>query len=156
MVVFEHDAGLLRELRFVLDVAVVKQARVRRVDPAGFTKVSALGIEEQRVRAILDFEGDAAARAGLGHQFRVMAHISLERIEGALLVPLGALFRRGERWAVFTLEVDSTVRERFVQLGARTNREAAVVEGLAEGARIVLHPSDRLKDGVRIVERRAN
>lgn len=128
-------------------------ARVRTIEPAGFTKVSALGIEEQRVRVILHFEGLPEERPGLGHGYRVMAHVAVERIENALLVPLAALFRRGDTWAVFVADRDGRARERVVTLGARTGREAVVLTGLDAGARVVLHPSDRVSESARLRER---
>lgn len=128
-------------------------ARVRTIEPAGFTKVSALGIEEQRVRVILHFEGLPEERPGLGHGYRVMAHVAVERIENALLVPLAALFRRGDTWAVFVADRDGRARERVVTLGARTGREAVVLTGLDAGARVVLHPSDRVSESTRLRER---
>lgn len=133
-------------------------ARVREVEPAGFAKTSALGIEEQRVRVILDFDGPPKERPGLGHGFRVMSHITVGRVENALLVPLGALFRRGDTWAVFVMGGDGVARERAVGIGERTNREAVVLKGLEEGERVILHPSDRISDGARVEERgvRAN
>lgn len=129
------------------------EATVRRIEPAGFTKVSALGIEEQRVRALLDFADAPDTRPGLGHGFRVMAHIEVERVEDAVLVPLGALFRRGAQWAVFVVDAEGRATERTVDIGARTAREAVVLEGLEPGERVILHPSDRVTDGVSVVER---
>ncbi len=128
-------------------------ARVRYVEPAGFTKTSALGIEEQRVRAILDFDGPPDERPGLGHGYQVTAHISVRRIEDAPLVPLGALFRRGDNWSVFVTDSQGRARERVVRIGERTAREAVVLAGLEPGERVVLYPSDRVTDGVRIRER---
>jgi HlyD family secretion protein len=128
-------------------------ARVRHVEPAGFAKTSALGIEEQRVRAILDFAAPPEKRSGLGHGYRVMTHITIGRVDDALLVPLGALFRRGEAWAVFVAGSDGAAHERRVEIGERTNREAVVVKGLELGERVILHPSDRISDGVRVEER---
>ncbi|MEJ8572488.1 efflux RND transporter periplasmic adaptor subunit [Microbaculum marinum] len=128
------------------------QARVRRIESAGFTKISALGIEEQRVKAILDLIDPPSAWSGLGHGYRVVVHIVVDRQE-ALLVPLGALFRRGDSWAVFTVDADHRARRREVVLGARNNRSAAALEGLSEGERVILHPSDRVADGVKVTAR---
>lgn len=130
-------------------------ARVRRVEPAGFTKVSALGIEEQRVIVVLDLEGAPEDRPGLGHGYRVMAHVTLERVQDALLVPLGALFRRGDAWAVYVIDGSGLARERRVEIGARTNREAVVLSGLEAGDRVILHPGDRVTDGTQVTERQA-
>lgn len=128
-------------------------ATVRRVDPAGFTKVSALGIEEQRVRVILDFDDPPEARRGLGHDFRVVTHITLDRVEDAVLVPLGALFRRAAEWAVFVVDDDDRAVERTVEIGARTARQAVVEAGLEPGDRVILHPGDQISDGVSVMER---
>jgi len=127
-------------------------ATVIRIEAAGFTKVSALGIEEQRVKAVLDITDPPEAWSGLGHGYRVVVHIVVAR-EEALLVPLGALFRRGDAWAVFVVDADDRVRRRIVRIGARNTRDAAVLEGLEEGDRVVLHPSDRVADGVKITVR---
>lgn len=129
------------------------KAKVRYVEPAAFTKVSALGIEEQRVRVILDIEGASDERPTLGHGYRIMAHIALETIEDKPLVPLGALFRRGDDWAVFVAGADERARERVIEIGARTNRDAVVVSGLEPKERVILHPSDRVTDEARIRER---
>ncbi len=123
-------------------------ARVRRVEPTGFTKVSALGIEEQRVKVVLDFVGEPAARQRLGHVFRIVARIVVWRGEGVPTVPIGALFRSGDGWAVFVV-ADGRAKLRPIEIGERNQRHARVVSGLAEGERIVLHPSDAVRDGVR-------
>jgi HlyD family secretion protein len=128
-------------------------ARVERIEPAGFTKVSALGIEEQRVRVILALEGDPAERTGLGHDYRVLVRIVVEASADALLVPTGALFRKGDAWAVFTV-AGGRARTTLIEVGARNNRHAEVLEGLEAGARVILHPSDRVVEGVRVAERR--
>lgn len=128
-------------------------ASVRRIEPAGFTRVSALGIEEQRVRVLLDFEGEVEERAGLGHGYRVMAHIAVETISDAVLVPLGALFRRGADWSVFVVDGQGRAEERVVEIGERTNREAVALRGLEAGDRVILYPSDRVAIGVAVVER---
>lgn len=127
-------------------------AKVHRIEMAGFTKISALGIEEQRVKAVFDLVDPPDVWDGLGHGYRVVVHVVVDRVD-ALLVPLGALFRRGSNWAVFVVDADDRARLRIVTLGARNTRHAAVMEGLEEGDRVVLHPSDRVADGVRIAER---
>jgi HlyD family secretion protein len=129
------------------------QAVVRRVEPAGFTRVSALGIEEQRVNVILDPVGDPAAWERLGDGFRVEARVILDRAEDALRVPTGALFRRNGQWAVFAAR-NGRIEEVPVEVGRRSAVEAEVLSGLAEGDRVVVYPSDRVADGVRYRERR--
>ncbi len=130
----------------------VLTARVHRIEMAGFTKISALGIEEQRVKAVFDLVDPPEAWDGLGHGYRVVVHVVVDRVD-ALLVPLGALFRRGSTWAVFVVDADNRARLRTVVLGARNTRHAAVMDGLAEGDRVVLHPSDRIAEGVKIAAR---
>lgn len=129
-------------------------AKVARIEPAGFTKVSALGIEEQRVRVILDFEPEAIGEATqrLGHDFRVFVRIVTEEQKDTLVVPLGALFRQKDVWATYVVE-GGVAKLRRLELGHRNSIHAAVIKGLEEGERIVLHPSDRVADGVSVVER---
>jgi HlyD family secretion protein len=127
-------------------------AKVDRVEPAGFTKISALGIEEQRVKVVLSLTGDPGQRRRLGHDYRVFVRIVVHEAPDALLVPLGALFRQGEAWAVFVV-ARSRARVRIVEVGARNTRHAEIVGGLVAGERVILHPSDRILEGVRIVER---
>jgi HlyD family secretion protein len=127
-------------------------AHVTKIYPAGFTKVSALGIEEQRVKAILGFDGPAAERERLGHDFRVWARIHVFEADNVLRVPLSALFRRGEKWAVFIAE-NGMAKERLVTLGERNSSYAELLEGLKEGDRLILHPSDKIADGVAVTER---
>jgi HlyD family secretion protein len=124
-------------------------ARVRRIEPAGFTKISALGVEEQRVNVILDFVNPAAAWAALGDAYRVEVRIVLWESPSVLLVATSALFRVGESWAVFTVEEDRA-RRVLVTLGHQTGQQAEVVSGLSEGARVILHPVDTLTDGARV------
>lgn len=122
---------------------------VRRVEPAGFTKVSALGIEEQRVNVIVDFDASAEDRQRLNHGYRVETRIVLWQDDNALKLPLTALFRDGERWAVFA-EEDGYARLRHVEVGKRNGLDAEITDGLAEEASVVLYPSDQITDGVMI------
>lgn len=124
-------------------------AKVTRIDPSAFTRVSALGIEEQRVSTILTLEGDPAQWASLGHGFRVVVHIALQRVDGAVAVPIGALFRKGAEWAVYAM-TDGRARLRTVQIGARNSEHAEVLAGLAEGDLVILHPSDLVVDGIAV------
>jgi HlyD family secretion protein len=125
-------------------------AKVTRVEPAGFTKVSALGIEEQRVRTILKLEEPQGGVGRLGHEFRVFVKIAVYESGRALRVPLGALFRLGDRWAVYSV-VRGRARVTPIQIGNRNSAYAEVISGLATGAVVALHPSDRVSDGVRVV-----
>ena len=126
--------------------------RVNRIDPAGFMKVSALGIEEQRVRAVIDFADPPEAWSGLGHDFRVVVRITIWSTDQALAIPVGALFRKNDTWAVFVVE-EGRAKVRPVEIGRRNSRFAQVLKGMKEGEQIVLHPSDRVKDGVAVAAR---
>ncbi|MBT8446767.1 MAG: HlyD family efflux transporter periplasmic adaptor subunit [Gammaproteobacteria bacterium] len=125
---------------------------VRRVEPFGFTKVSALGIEEQRANVIIDFEASTAGHRRLGHGYRVETRVVLWEGEDVLKVPLTALFRNGGDWAVF-VQRNGKARLRAVATGGRDGIDAEVIDGLAEGERVILSPSDRIADGVRVVAR---
>jgi HlyD family secretion protein len=126
--------------------------RVTRVDPAGFLKVSALGIEEQRVRVTIDLVDPPEVWARLGHDFRVVVHVTVWKGDDALTVPLSALFRKSDEWAVFTLR-NGRAHTTVVQIGHRNARSAEVLSGLASGDEVVLHPSDRVSDNVRVSQR---
>ena len=127
--------------------------RVERVEPSGFMKVSALGVEEQRVNVIVDFADPAAAARVLGDGYRVEVRVVEARVENALLIPVGSLFRRGEQWAVFVVGDDGRARVQAVTLGQRNATSAEVTGGLQEGVRVVVHPADTLSDGMRVTER---
>lgn len=129
------------------------QGKVRRVDPAGFTKISALGIEEQRVRTVIDLIDPPEAWPRLGHDFRVIVNVTVWSSEDALTVPVAALFRRGDGWAVYVVR-DGRARSTAVEIGRRTDRAAEVLAGLSPGEQVVLHPSDRVGDGSAVAERR--
>jgi len=129
-------------------------AKVRRIDRSGFKEVSALGIEEQRVNVWLDLTDPPEKWAQLGHDYRVIVRIVVNEAKDVLRVPISALFRRGEDWAVFVRE-DDRARLRLIELGARNFEWAEVKDGLAEADEVVLYPSDRLAEGVGVVRRRA-
>jgi HlyD family secretion protein len=124
-------------------------ARVRRVEPSGFMKVSALGVEEQRVNVIIDLVDGAAAARQLGDGYRVEVRVVIWRDEAALKVSIGAVFRSGDQWAAFVVDKD-VARLQTVQLGQRNEREGQITGGVAEGQTVVLHPPDTLKDGMRV------
>ena len=130
------------------------KGKVVRIDPAGFLKVSALGIEEQRVRVTIDFADPPEAWSRLGHDYRVIVHVAIWSADDAVTVPVSALFRKGEDWAVFAVE-GGRARTTPVKIGHRNNRVAEVLAGLAAGAEVVLHPSDRISDGTKVVQRLA-
>ncbi len=118
-------------------------ATVRKVDPSAFTKVSALGIEEQRVNVVLDLDQGGPK---LGHGFRVIAELALWNCPSCLQVPISALFRNGDQWRVFRL-VDGRVHERPVDIGRMNDETAQVLAGVSPGDVVVVHPSDALSDG---------
>lgn len=125
--------------------------RVRVVEPAGFLKVSALGVEEQRVNVIADFTDPLDKRKPLGDAYRVEARIVISEGE-AVKVPTGALFRRGGGWACF-VNRDGRAKLTEVAVGRTDGLETEVLNGLREGDTVVVHPSDRVKDGVRVTSR---
>ena len=125
------------------------QGRVRLVEPSAFTKISALGVEEQRVNVIVDFLSPPATRAMLGDGFRVEARIVVWQGDRVLKVPTAALFRTPGGWAVFVVE-EGVARQRALEIGQANALEAEVVEGLQQGDRVLLHPSDKIVDGSRV------
>jgi HlyD family secretion protein len=126
--------------------------RVRRIEPAGFTKTSALGVEEQRVWVLVTFDEPLERWQRLGDGYRVEARIVIWEGEDVLKVPAGALFRHNGDRAVFVAAEGRAVR-RPVRIGHSNGLEAEVLEGLAEGEQVVLHPSDKIKDGTAIAPR---
>jgi HlyD family secretion protein len=133
-----------------LDAGGVKLAgRVRRIEPSGYLKVSALGIEEQRVDVLVDLLPNPTAMAHVADGYRVDARIEVTREENALLVPLAALFRQGEDWATFRV-TDGRARLTRVRIGQRGDELATVLGGLEEGARVIIYPSDQVRDGTRV------
>ena len=125
---------------------------VRRVEPFGFTKVSALGIEEQRVNVVIDITAPREQWQRLGHGYRVEPRIVLWESTDVLRVPLSALFRHGEQWAVFVARA-GRAELRPVEIGQGNGLEAELRAGLEKGERVVLHPGDRVSPGSRLVER---
>lgn len=130
----------------------VLAARLREIEPAAFTRVSALGIEEQRVRAVLDFEDGPQTRPGLGHAFRVFVRIVEWQGENELVVPVSALFRDRGGWAVFVAN-GGRAELRHVEIGRRTPDLAQVLSGLSSGEKVITHPSDRVAQGGHVVGR---
>lgn len=128
---------------------------VRLIEPSAFTKVSALGIEEQRVNVIIDFadtDADAVARPPLGDGFRVEAAIVEWESSDVLTVPTGALFREGDSWAVFTIR-SKQAQLTPIELGHRNDDFAEVVEGLEDGDNVILYPGDRVESDRSVVAR---
>jgi HlyD family secretion protein len=125
---------------------------VRRVEPFGFTKVSALGIEEQRVNVVIDFTDPRERWARLGHGYRVEPKIILASADQVLKVPQAALFREQGEWAVFVDDGGQAVL-RKVELGLENGLEAQVTKGLAAGEKVVLQPGGRITEGVALKPR---
>ena len=123
-------------------------ARVRRVEPYGYTKVSALGIEEQRVKVRLDFTDPPEKWQSLGHGYRVNAKIAVWKGDDVIKLPMGALFRDGSNWAAYTVTADNLAQLKHITVGHLNDQEAEVLDGLAEGDPVILHPSDRIANGV--------
>lgn len=124
-------------------------ATVRRIDPAGFTKVSALGIEEQRVNLVLDLE-DKDPR--LGHGFRVYARLTLWQSDETPQVPISALFRDGRQWSLFAIR-DGRARQVAVEIGHMNDETAELIGGLAEDDQVILHPSDVISERTLVEQR---
>jgi HlyD family secretion protein len=128
------------------------EGTVRVVEPSGFTKISALGVEEQRVRVIVDFASPREAWQRLGDGYRVEARFVLWEADDVLQLPTSALFRQGEGWAVFAVE-GGRARLTPVETGQRAGLVTQVVSGLDSGAQVVGHPDDRISDGTRVKPR---
>ncbi len=140
-------------------------ARVRLVEPSGFLKLSALGVEEQRVHVIANFEDAYAERPTLGDGYRVEAEIVIWEKDDVVKVPTGALFRENgsastssptepprDLWAVYVVEKE-IARKRQVEIGRRNGLEAEVLKGLSESDQVIVHPSDRIRDQVQVQPR---
>jgi HlyD family secretion protein len=122
------------------------RARVRSIEPSAFTKISALGIEEQRVNVIADFIDPPGP---LGDAYRVEARIVIWEAEGLLLVPASSLFRDGQSWSVFVIE-NSRARQRRVEVGHRTAFDVEILSGLAQDSQVILHPTNQMRDGLSV------
>ncbi len=128
-------------------------ATVRRVEPSGFTKISALGVEEQRVNVVMDFNDPADAWAALGDGYRVEVRIVIWEAADVVKVPTSALVREGGTWAVFTVD-GGHIKKVAVVVGQRNSEEAEIRSGLDAGRPVVVHPSDRVSDGALVEVRR--
>ena len=125
---------------------------VRVVEPSAFTKLSALGVEEQRVNVIIDMDDDRELWSNLGDGYRVEARISVWEGEDVLKVPASAVFRSDETWATFVVE-EGTAVVRTVELGETNGLETEVLSGLEEGDAVIAYPSDSVRDGVSVKAR---
>jgi HlyD family secretion protein len=124
------------------------KGRVRRIEPAGFMKVSALGVEEQRVNVLIDFENPSAATR-LGDAFRVEVRVVVWQEENVVKAPVGSLFRRGNDWGAFVINGEQ-VHLVTTELGQRNDEDAQIIKGVSPGQTVVLHPPDTLTDGARV------
>lgn len=127
-------------------------ARVRLIEPYGFTKISALGVEEQRVNVLLDFTGPVEQRARLGYGYRGIIRIVTVSKANVRLVPISALFRVGQDWALFVVE-GGRARQRIVKIGAMNAEKAELLSPMPVAAQVIVHPGDRVADGVRVTQR---
>jgi HlyD family secretion protein len=151
------DAARIREgsravVQQVAGDDLALEAAVRRIEPSGFTKVSALGVEEQRVNVVLDRTDFGGEDTVLGDAYRVEVRVVVWEAPDVLKVPTSALFRDGDQWAVYAVR-DGIARTTRLELGHQTGREAEVIAGLAEGTRVVVHPGDAIREGIRVRER---
>jgi HlyD family secretion protein len=128
---------------------------VVRVDPFGITQFSALGVEEQRVNAVIAFTSPPQDYTGLGHGFRVETRIIVWEADDAVIVPASALFRSREVWSVFSA-TEGIAQLRNIEIGPNNGIEAQVLNGLSEGDRVILYPSSGLSAGMRVAERVIN
>lgn len=128
------------------------KGRVRRVEPAAFTKISALGVEEQRVYVLADLVDPPADAKSLGDRYRVEVGVAIWHSDDALLVPSGALFREGNLWKTFVYQ-DGRARLVQVEAGHTDGRHTEVLAGLNAGDKVLQHPPDTVKDGISVRER---
>lgn len=136
------------------DMPAPLEGRVRRVEPSAFTKVSALGVEEQRVNVVIDIVSARPQWQTLGDAYRMDARIVVHRAENAVKVPVAALFRDGAAWAVFVID-GGVARKRVIEMSRRNARDALVDKGLAVGERVIVYPGDAVRDGRRVSARSA-
>lgn len=126
--------------------------RVRRVEPSGFTKISALGVEEQRVNVLIDFQQPDEPHDALGDGYRVEVRIIIWEKPDVMKVPTSSLFRRDTQWAVYKV-VDGVARLQEIQIGQRNGLEAEVLSGLSVGEQVLVYPGEAVADGVRVTAR---
>jgi HlyD family secretion protein len=127
--------------------------RVRVVEPAGFTKISSLGVEEQRVLVIVDLTSPAAEWQGLGDGYRLDASFVLWEGKDVLQVPASAVFRKGEGWALYVID-GGRARLREIATGHRNGLSVEVLSGLEAGTPVIAHPDDTVREGIRVQARK--
>ena len=123
--------------------------RVRLVEPAAFTKISALGVEEQRVNVVADLVTPENQRTNVGDNFRVEARIVVWESDKTVKVPAGALFRRGDQWAAYVVQ-NNRAQLRMINAGRSSGVETQVLDGLKEGEQVILYPGSRVRPGQRV------
>ncbi len=128
------------------------QGVVRVIEPTGFTKISALGVEEQRVRVIADFSSPRTEWQRIGDGYRVEARFVVWEEANVLQIPTSALFRHDNGWAVFVVE-DGRARLRAIQTGQRNGLQVQIRANLQAGERVIAHPDDKISDGTRVKPR---
>jgi HlyD family secretion protein len=130
------------------------RGRVRRIEPYGFIKVSALGVEEQRVNVIIDLLDEPAQWAALGHGYRVEAAVTIWRQDDIVQLPVAALFRSEGQWAVYRVE-EGRATLTPVEVGQENGRMAQILSGLEAGDSIVMYPGPQIRDGIAVKRREA-
>ena len=147
------------EIHSSADVAIehwggpgILAGRVRRVEPAAFTKISTLGVEEQRVNVLIDIVSPPKVWAVLGDAYQLDTRITVFTRDDATIVPSGALFRTGAGWSVYVVS-DGRAQRRAVELLRRSGRFAAVTAGVQPGDHVIVYPSDRITPAVRVETR---
>lgn len=123
--------------------------KVKTIEPSGFTKISSLGVEEQRVLVIVDLTSDADVRSQLGDGYRLEASFTVWEGQNVLQIPASALFRMGDQWAVFTVE-ERRASRKHVDVGHRSGLHAEILSGISEGDVVITQPDDAIKDGTRV------
>ena len=128
--------------------------KVRLIEPAGFTKISSLGVEEQRVLVLADITSSPEQWNVLGDGFRMEAHFIIWEEENILQIPASALFRSGKDWAVFAAE-SGRARKRVIEIGQRNGLAAQIVSGLKENEKVIAYPDDTISEGTKIKQRKS-
>jgi HlyD family secretion protein len=142
-----HERTPVRFLRWGGNAPL--EGAVQRVEPTGFTKISALGVEEQRVLVICSIGSDYETWRALGDGYRVEAEFILDEVDDALRVPASALFRNGTAWSVFRVR-NGKAQVTGLEVGVRNGLSAQVLDGLAEGDQVIIYPGEAVLDGVRV------
>lgn len=128
------------------------EGRVRRIEPAAFTKISALGVEEQRVYVLCDLVDPPGEAKALGDRYRVEVRVAVWHSDDVMVIPAGALFREGNAWKTFVLR-DGKARAMELEAGKTDGHLTEVISGLSDGDEVLLHPPDVVKDGTPVTRR---